>query len=304
METNRKYFSWSQYNLWHSSKYSFYKRYFLREEGFASQHMEKGKEFSDYRDTGIVNANIDCTLLSVVSNAIPRLDTTELEINVKYEKTNLKGFIDEAKDDGSEFAEYKTGMHPWTQKDVENHKQLDFYAALIYLKYGVIPKCKLYWIETEKVNINGESKLAYTGYVKCFVKEIKEEDIVNMLVSVNLTLAEINDYEFEEIEVEKETSDRISYLYHEIKKLEKEFAIEKIKIINQMKEFKVSRATCKAGTFSISKRKNYVFSTKLIEKQKKYQDEIDKLMAREKKDPSTKINYTESVSFRVAKNNK
>lgn len=309
MKTNRDYFSWSQYNLFKSSKFQFYKRYVLGDE-LRLPAFEKGKEFADYRETGKVSQFNDDPLLDAVSKAIPDIGISELKIEVGFDTGledvgNLKllSFIDECSEDLTEFSEFKTGKNAWNQAMVDKHKQLDFYAACIYIKSDgkVIPKCKLYWIETEEITTLGEKKLMYTGVVECFEKQFTETDIENILIELAVTYQEIINWEYEEIEIDDSLTERYIEIENEIKKLNSEKSIIKLKVLDELNSVGSKYAVSNKGKFSISERKSPIYSKELIIKEKQYKDEINKLKKSEKDSPDIQYTVSESLLFKASK---
>ena len=299
MKTNRDYFSWSQYSLFKSSKLQFYKRYVLGEQLFLPA-FDKGKEFADYRETGEIPHYVDDPLLEAVSKAIPIIGKAEYKIEVEFGGINFLSYIDELKLDLTEFAEYKTGKNPWDQKQVDEHKQLDFYAFCIYIlsDFKIIPKCKLRWIETEEVTIGGEKKLMYTGNIETFEKQFTIIDIENIAVELVSTYHEIQAYEYEEIELEESITDRYIYLLDEQKKIGDELNLIKLKVLDELNTNKVKYAVNNKGRFSISERKSPIYSKELLTKEKKYKNEIDKLKKAEKDSPNIEYSITESLLFK------
>lgn len=302
MKTNRDYYSWSQHNLFKSSKLSFYKRYVLGEEVYTPA-FDKGKEFADYRETGEIPHFVDDPLLESVSNAIPRIGKSEYNFDIKFDEIRLYGFIDELKDDLTEFSEFKTGKNPWSESKAIDHDQLAFYAFVIYLMSGekIIPKCKLYWIETQEVEVFGENKLMYTGHVEEFEVTFTEEDIENIAVDVYKTYQEIQEYVFEEVELEEDLVDRYIELLNESKKIDNEINIIKLKVLDQLNSTGAERGASSKGRFSISTRKTPIFSKQLIKKERDYKEEIKKLKNKEKKSKDCKFTETEVLLFKAIK---
>lgn len=309
MKTNRDYYSWSQHNLFKSSKFQFYKRYVLGEELHLPQ-FEKGKEFAEYRETGEIPHYVDDPLLESVSNVIPIIGKCEAKIEVGFDTglsdvghLKLLSYIDECANDLSEFAEYKTGKNPWTQKDVNNHKQLDFYAFSIYLLSGgdIIPKCTLYWIETEEVVVLGEKKLMYTGVVEFFEKQFTITDIENIAVDIATTYEQIINWEYVEIEIEDNLVDRYIELNEQAKAISSEMNLIKLKVMDELNSVGSKYAVASNGKFSISERKSPIYSKELIKLEKEYKNEIDELKKAEKDSPDIKYSITESLLFKQSK---
>ncbi len=83
---------------------------------------------------------------------VPRLKEYEHELLVKIGKIECIGFLDNFDLDDKCFSEFKTGKK-WTQEKADKHGQIDMYAAMIYLKYGIKPedlKISLIWLPTEE----------------------------------------------------------------------------------------------------------------------------------------------------------
>lgn len=300
MNTNRDYYSWSQHSLFKSSKLQFYKRYVLGEE-LHLPAFDKGKEFANYRETKEIPHFVNDPLLKAVSDFIPELGIVEKKMLVPMNDINLLCYIDECKEDLSEFNEYKTGKNPWTQKMVDDHQQLDFYALIIYLETGVIPKCKLYWIETEEVKVLGEKKLMYTGHVESFEKIFTEENMKNIAFDIADTYAAIQNYEHEEIELEDNTVDRYIELLAEKDRVLAELDLIKLSVLDELNSVGAKYAKTSKGRFSISERKTPIYSKELLTKEKQYKNEIDKLKKKEKDSPDVKYTITESILFKAVK---
>ncbi len=309
METNRDYFSWSQYILWKSSKFQFYKRYVLGDK-LHLPAFDKGKEFADFRETGEMPHYVDDPLLKSVSSLIPIIGKPEFKIEVGFDFSDVEGdsikllsYLDECKEDLTEFFEFKTGKNPWTQESVNNHKQLDFYAACLHILsgYKIIPKCKLYWIETQEVEVRGEKKLMYTGVVEPFTKQFTKIDIENILVDIATSYQEIQTWEYEEIELEDSQVERYLYLLEQSKSINNELNIIKLKVLDELNQVGSKYGVAKKGKFSISERKTPIYSKELVKLKKEYDAEIKSLQKAEKDSPNIKYSITESLLFKEIK---
>lgn len=83
---------------------------------------------------------------------VPRLKEYEHELSVTIGKIPCIGFLDNFDLESKTFAEFKTGKK-WTQEKATKHGQIDMYASMIYLKYGIKPedlKISLIWLPTEE----------------------------------------------------------------------------------------------------------------------------------------------------------
>lgn len=309
MKTNRDYFSWSQYSLWKTSKREFIKRYVNGEKQKTIRQFEKGHELAEYIETGLIPHYVNDPLLELVGNSIPKLKHHEEEFRVSLfhellkKDVELLSYLDSSDGTGDIFYEYKTGKTPWTQELVDKHEQLDFYAAMQYIKYNKIPKCKLYWIETEEVEFEGNKELRYTGKIEEFVREITATDIVHMLSQILTAMFEIEMYspEDEEIEVGEDFIERYAYLTKLAKETEEELDLMKLKIKTELDANYASIARGKKGWFAISNRANWSYSRDLVTKAKKYKDEITKEQTKEQKSGVAKNNPTQSIRFNLVK---
>lgn len=159
------YISWSQLSLVERSPLEYVEHYILRQGRFESEEMLFGRQFADAMENGEIQDQ-DEAFTFLVRVGVPRLDKPEMEISATYRGIKLLGKPDTIKDDLSEFREYKTGKAEWTQRRVDQHGQLVFYATIIFLMTNRIPKASLDWLKTyhdpETLDIKA------TGEVKSF----------------------------------------------------------------------------------------------------------------------------------------
>lgn len=304
METNRDYFSWSQYYLWKSSKLQFYKRYVLGETGPKLKAFDKGKEFGNYKETGDIPHWVSDPLLQQVGDDTPSLEIMEHELKVDIFDTTLLCYLDTCDLDLTNFYEYKTGKNKWTQSLVNKHEQLDFYAFCIYVMSNeeILPTCTLYWIETEEIEMpDGSSELRYTGRIEKFERTFTEEDMVNMGTKISMTLTEIKNHEHVELELSETLVNRYIKLAALEKKIKSELNIIKLEVHNNLKTNGVKYGLTSNGRFSISERKSYIYSSDLIVKETEYKTEIDKLKKQEKDSGTATVEISESLRFNLVK---
>ena len=187
----RGYLSWSQVDLWSKSKKQYAKRYFYGEKGFTNKAMRYGSKFADAMETGEPSGD---ELLDLVAKTVEKYEVPEykLEAVIKSKEYNvpLLGYIDTSHDPPSKgFREYKTGKIPWTQKRADNHKQLPFYALMVYLNEKKLPKSIfLDWVETE--DSTGDVK--FTGHVETFPTRRTVGDLMEMMTIIKRTACEIS----------------------------------------------------------------------------------------------------------------
>lgn len=131
--------SWSQLSCWETNKKQWYDRYILGKKGYTTKEMLYGNVIGD-------RLQYDPTFCP----SIPRLQTFEYTIKWTFERIPLIGHIDNYSP--GVLHEFKTGKTPWTKKRVDEHRQLDFYTALLWLVDKIPPqslKIRLYWLPTE-----------------------------------------------------------------------------------------------------------------------------------------------------------
>lgn len=194
------YLSQSAYVLWKTSRNSFYKKYFLREESFETTETRFGKQTADKleveRDDGIIPYKTS-------------------EYNIKEEVVPglwLLGRLDGFDEDTLKVSEIKTGhknkagKSPWDNVKVRKHKQLPFYCLLVQLKFGKYnPDVTLQWLETEfkkdKIEFDGHvleelgkgKNLELTGYREIFDRHIEQWEIDNIKEDIILAAKEIHE---------------------------------------------------------------------------------------------------------------
>lgn len=304
MKTNRDYFSWSAYSLWKSSKFQFYKKYVLGDDNLTLKAWDKGKEFGEYKETGIIPNYVTDPLLAQVGDEVPSLQLMEHKLEVKIGDHTLLSYLDTCSFELDEFYEYKTGKEAWDQTKVNKHEQLDFYATAIYIRSGetVIPKCTLYWVEVEDIEMaDGSIEKRYTGRIEKFERQFTEEDIVIMATKIFAVLAEIESYEYVELDIEDDIVDRYIELTEKAKKIESELKIIKLEVLNTLKVNCVDYGSSSKGKFSISKRRSYSYSATTSELEEKYKAEIDELKRVEKNDGIAKEAVSETLLFKLKK---
>ena len=315
MITNRDHYSWSQQSLFLSSKLAFYKKYVLGQEDRSNIRFEKGKEFADFKETGLIPHWVDDPLLETVAEAVPSYDRQEEKLIIDlftgvpedekppYAKPILM-FSDSSNDDSSHVLEYKTGKVAWTQEKVDAHEQLDFYAMCYFIRSGqkIIPNFTLYWIETEDVELpNGDTSIRYTGHVEAFDREFSEKDILRIMMKTLATMKEIHEYEYLELELEDSFVNRYIELLDQQEKITSELGLMKLEVESKMMGDGVSYATGATGKFSVSNRTTYKFSKEVVDLKALYAKNIKKLEAIEKKDNIATSYSSSSIRFTRSK---
>ena len=160
-ETPREHLSWSQLNLWEKSPAEYIQRY-VYSENRTNPRMELGKAVAQMLESDEVQENKDLEFFRIF---VPKFPEKEYRIETVSNGIKLLGILDGWDPEKLYCGEYKTGSC-WTQKMADETGQLDFYALLLYLKYGIQPKdlrITLFWLPTildplEGVKLNGELK--------------------------------------------------------------------------------------------------------------------------------------------------
>ena len=201
----REHFSWGQLFLWETDKEKYKQLYFFDGGRFRpNKGMIKGKEMADALISGDLTGDI---ALDMVMEMLPKCEIKDVPFLVDYKigKDIVKLWIqpDSYAEDLSETIEYKTAQVGenalgekktfWTQKMVDEHGQITFYSAGIYLKTKKIPGSKLVEVETEKEDKgNMWSKLVATGEYRCFETKRSLAQILRMLARISKAVKEIN----------------------------------------------------------------------------------------------------------------
>jgi len=148
----KPYLSYSQYTCFLQSPEE-YKRRYIDGVKYTSKYMEFGKmiaEISENRKKENPNTNEKLAL-----ELLPVFEETEKKLEAVWNGVPLLGYLDGY--NKGEIIEIKTGTQPWTQKRVDEHEQLDFYAIMLKetekIKIEDI-KIKLIWLET-MVDVDG-----------------------------------------------------------------------------------------------------------------------------------------------------
>lgn len=126
---------------------------------------------------------------------VPRLKEYEHELLVKIGRIECIGFLDNFDLEAKSFSEFKTGKK-WTQEKANTHGQIDMYAAMIYLKYGIKPEdldIKLIWLPTEEQQ---DFRTDFVKDMKPVIFPVKKtmRDILLFMTSIQVIHKEMLDY--------------------------------------------------------------------------------------------------------------
>lgn len=298
MKTNRPHYSWSQHDLWHRSKREFWKRYNQGIEPLSNKYFRKGDEFAKFMENGQELPSSD-GMLTLMKETIPTLEVTEkelyatLNISGNDKKVKLLAYLDKCNLDFSEFIEYKTGKIEWNQERVNEHGQLTFYATVIYLITGEIPKSKLVWVETMETD-NG---LQFTGRIETFERSFDEKEIKAFTLDIINTVNEIEEYEYDELEIDDELSRRYVHLQNVVEQAQQEMAEIKLSIQSMLLENDVKFGKSSLGNFFIQQRKSWNYSSVVDD----IKSELSKQQKKEQKDGIATFSVSESLIFKLNK---
>lgn len=178
MLTPKNYLSWSQLNLFETDPERYKRKYLQGEEQRINQGQAYGKLLSKGLEDGEFTGD---PALDMVIEKIPALEINEMSVETEYktgkEVIPLFALLDTAKKDLSAFKEYKTGQI-LCQKSAFD--QITFYATVIELKTGQIPK-DIEWVGIQtKRRLGG--KLEATGEV------IRHKEVRNMMDCVKMRI--------------------------------------------------------------------------------------------------------------------
>mgnify|MGYP002640649166 FL=1 len=186
METNRPYISYSQYALFNSSPKAYYEKYVLEKESKGTKYQQFGKKLME--DLEFLE-KIPKSLREVLKYGIVEF---ELTTQSKHIDKDLFGIIDVISDNKNHFIEIKSGKKPWTKSEVAKNEQMLFYALMINLKYKIIPRATLVYVETEDTEDGG---IRYTGNIERFNRVFTLEELVDFGKKIQLTVKEIEAYQ-------------------------------------------------------------------------------------------------------------
>lgn len=178
----KPYLSYSARSLWDKNKKQFRERYYENIKPVDTVYTLLGKEIHSAIET-------DPTLAH-----LPRYGSKEQEMNLTIADVPVRAYIDTFDLGTCSFLEYKTGIKNgngsarWSQKEVDELKQLPFYAMLIKEKYGLVNlstrlvALETAWreVKTSKAGIEiiFDRSLALTGVYEVFDRVLLPEELV------------------------------------------------------------------------------------------------------------------------------
>lgn len=184
----RPYLSWTQQDLWERSPDEYVRRYIFDEQGRLNMRMSLGKQVHEVLET---NEEQEDRILEHLRIMAPYYPEREYEIKVETFGIPLLGKLDGFNPTTLSVGENKTGKL-WDLKRAQEHRQMDFYALLVYAKFGHIPsKMALHWIPTILDEQDGELKP--TGDVKTFPVVKTMNDVLKIAADATRAWKEIGE---------------------------------------------------------------------------------------------------------------
>lgn len=175
--------SWSSMSLLEKDEARWIRKYLKGEKvDFTNAGMRFGKKVADHLES---TEETDDMELSSIKSLLPRYEVTEMHLKCFLQcplgDIELIGQCDTAEKDLSAFREVKTGLAgSWSDSKAQRHGQLHFYATMIYIITGNIPKAHLDWLKTVK----GERENNFTGELVSFYVKLAEIDIMKMRLRI------------------------------------------------------------------------------------------------------------------------
>lgn len=204
MNLPKKYFSYSQYDLWKKSKSEYRLKYYEGKESFETVETIFGKKIAKMlEDDAVVAAH-------PVLSKVPRYSKPEYDIQVEVEGIPIRGFIDTFEESDCSFLDYKSGhlskdgKIPWDAVKVAKHEQLPFYSVLLKEKHGKVNrKTGIVWLETafknKTVDFDGHKlsaetrELELTGKYETFYRIIPQWELKIMREKIVKAAYEISE---------------------------------------------------------------------------------------------------------------
>lgn len=173
----KQYLSYSQYSTFLQSKETYIKRY-IDGVKLNSPYLDFGKLIAEHlEDRNKESANED---ISIARRILIEPKEREKEIRQDFYKIPLYGKLDGFDPDTKKITEYKTGIRPWKQSEVDKAEQITFYAILISLEYKIpietVP-IELIWLETFR---DIDDTIHLSGHHRTYHTKRTQKDIINI----------------------------------------------------------------------------------------------------------------------------
>lgn len=239
--------------------------------------------------------NIPTALVSALKNA--NFIEHEITLNSDDNEKALFGIIDGLSADYTELFEIKTGKHPWNQSQVDKDTQMPFYANLVNIKYGVIPKAKLVYVET-KDSFGG---IEFTGKVEVFERTFTADELSDFDNDVFQVCEQIEAYIHQITEVEVDRDSKLLELISEKKRIDAELDLLKSEILLEMKENDNKYAQSENFNITLASRNSWTYSEQLTQMIKEQGVKVKEFRIQEEKNGTAKSVSTEYLLIKPKK---
>lgn len=160
--------SCSQMSTWEQDPEKYISRYIHGEPFYETPGLLFGRRFSEALENP---EECNDPVLLVGLELVDILDEQEMK-----HKAKLPGGLpvvakyDSISMHNVKYLEYKTGKWEWTQERVDQHSQMWFYSALMYVETGCVFDSELQWVETTNCPITEATPegICFTGEVGKF----------------------------------------------------------------------------------------------------------------------------------------
>lgn len=188
----REYLSFTQKQLWEKDPKKYIERYLYDAAQFTTREMAFGKRLAVAVEE---EKDDEDQLLNEMIAKLPKLDQAEVEVRadmkIGKEIVPLYGKLDHARKDLTAFREYKTGKTKWTQRKVDEDKQITFYCTMIFILTGKIPNdIMLAWVPTID-DPDAPGGISCTGEVHTFRTSRSISQVITEMASIKKVWAEI-----------------------------------------------------------------------------------------------------------------
>lgn len=197
--------SYSQVDLWHTKKgfdtglpgkQEYIRKYFLGEKFPSGSFAQFGSDVEDYICSRKGAEKFTEAELDVLQQIKP-LGVFQKEFKLDFGNFYLKGFIDDATEDFSTIADYKTASESSVKKyHKPEYEQLDVYALAIEQLTGKLPK-NMYVCAISRLGNGfkgGRDVLKVGEHVWFIEKEINKERLETLKNKIITTANEISEY--------------------------------------------------------------------------------------------------------------
>jgi len=199
--TPRPYLSYSQKKLWKENPDRYVEQYLYNGAKFSTPETKFGNRAAEALEFDTETGDVD---FDAVLELLPKFEVRDQPSNVllKLDKkmpVPLHGRMDSRKEDHTAFIEYKTGRYSpdgkpaWTQRKVDEDKQILFYTVMCYLQAKKIPEdIELVWAVTE-ISPHDGTTVVFTGEIQRFKTRRTMQQVLTEMADMDRVWKEINE---------------------------------------------------------------------------------------------------------------